>query len=102
VSLNFLSGKSLQVHFYLYVIQSASGKYYKGVSGHPLLRLAQHNNDEVQSTSGQGPWRFAGVFLFESKREALIQERKLKKYSREKLENWMSGRENIAGDLAQE
>ena len=88
--------------FYLYVIASASGKYYKGVSGHPLLRLAQHNNGEVQSTAGQGPWRFAGVYLFESKREALIQERKLKKYSREKLENWMSGRENIAGELVQE
>jgi predicted GIY-YIG superfamily endonuclease len=40
--------------------------------------------------------------LFESKREALIQERKLKKYSREKLENWMSGRENKAGELTQE
>jgi putative endonuclease len=88
--------------FYLYVIASASGKYYKGVSGHPLLRLVQHNNDEVQSTAGQGPWRFAGVFMFESKREALIQERKLKKYSREKLKNWMSGRENIAGDLVEE
>ena len=88
--------------FYLYVIESPSGKYYKGVSGHPLLRLAQHNNGEDQSTAGQGPWRFAGVFLFESKREALIQERKLKKYSREKLENWMSGRENIAGDLVEE
>ena len=88
--------------FYLYVIASPSGKYYKGVSGHPLLRLAQHNNGEVQSTAGQGPWWFAGVFLFESKRAALIQERKLKKYSREKLEYWMSGRENIAGELAQE
>jgi putative endonuclease len=88
--------------FYLYVIESPSGKYYKGVSGHPLLRLAQHNSNEVQSTAYQGPWRFVGVIAFESKREALIQERKLKKYSREKLETWLSGRENIAGDLAQE
>ena len=88
--------------FYLYVIETPSGKYYKGVSGHPLLRLAQHNNDEVQSTAGQGPWRFVGVIAFESKREALIQERKLKKYSREKLETWLSGRENIAGELTQE
>jgi putative endonuclease len=88
--------------FYLYVIASESGKYYKGVSGHPLLRLAQHNNGEVQSTAGQGPWRFAGVFLFESKREALVQERKLKKFSREKLENWISGWVNLAGELVQE
>jgi predicted GIY-YIG superfamily endonuclease len=43
-----------------------------------------------------------GVIAFESKREALIQERKLKKYSREKLETWLSGRENIAGELTQE
>ena len=88
--------------FYLYVIQSPSGKYYKGVSGHPMLRLQQHNSNEVQSTAYQGPWRFVGVIAFESKREALIQERKLKKYSREKLETWLSGRENIAGELTQE
>ena len=80
--------------FYLYVIQSPSGKYYKGVSGHPLLRLEQHNNHEVQSTAHQGPWRFVGVIAFESKREALIQERKLKKYSREKLEAWILVQEN--------
>ena len=86
--------------FYLYVIETPSGKYYKGVSGHPLLRLAQHNNDEVQSTAGQGPWRFVGVIAFESKREALIQERKLKKYSREKLETWLSGQENRVDEFA--
>jgi putative endonuclease len=67
-----------------------------------MLRLQQHNSNEVQSTAYQGPWRFVGVIAFESKREALIQERKLKKYSREKLETWLSGRENIAGELTQE
>lgn len=71
--------------FYLYIIQNTHGRFYKGVSANPNLRLLQHNNNEVVSTAQKGPWILVAVFHFCTKTEALIMERKIKKYSREKL-----------------
>ena len=71
--------------FYLYIIQNSNGRFYKGVSAQPKIRILQHNNNEVASTARKGPWKLVAVFLYPSKTEALIMERKIKKYSREKL-----------------
>ncbi|MEY3983563.1 MAG: hypothetical protein RL160_1120 [Bacteroidota bacterium] len=71
--------------FYLYIIQNNNGRFYKGVSAQPKIRILQHNNNEVASTAQKGPWKLVAVFLYPSKTEALIMERKIKKYSREKL-----------------
>ena len=81
--------------FYLYIIQNSSGTFYKGISQHPLLRLYQHNCNEVRSTAGKGHWTLLAVFLCDSKTNALIRERKLKKYSREKTLIYITQYENI-------
>jgi putative endonuclease len=81
--------------FYLYIIQNLDGAFYKGVSQHPNTRLKQHNNNEVRSTSHKGPWTLIAVFLCESKTDALIRERKLKKYSRVKTQIYIAQYENI-------
>jgi predicted GIY-YIG superfamily endonuclease len=81
--------------FYLYIIQNAHGRFYKGVSAQPKLRISQHNNNEVVSTAKKGPWKLVAVFHFHTKTEALIMERKIKKYSREKLFLKIADHQNI-------
>jgi predicted GIY-YIG superfamily endonuclease len=81
--------------FYLYIIQNAHGRFYKGVSAQPKLRILQHNNNEVVSTAQKGPWKLVAVFHFHTKTEVLIMERKIKKYSREKLFLKIADHQNV-------
>jgi putative endonuclease len=68
--------------FYVYIIQSeADLSYYKGFSENPLGRLLQHNNGDCTYTSGKLPWKLVYVEQCLTKREALIREKALKKYS---------------------
>ena len=75
--------------YYVYIIESESNRaYYKGFSEQPLVRLAQHNSGECSSTQKGIPWKLVFIQLFESKREALIREKVIKKYSRNYIK-WM-------------
>ena len=66
--------------FYVYIIKSLSkGIYYKGVSENFQRRLDQHNNGLSLYTSTAMPWELVYVEAHETKREALIREKKLKK-----------------------
>jgi putative endonuclease len=72
--------------FYVYIIQSQKdNSFYKGFSESPYQRLDQHNNGESQYTSSKVPWLLVCLLEFDSKTEALIKERKLKKYSNASL-----------------
>ncbi len=73
--------------YYVYIIQSGKdASYYKGYSEHPFLRLQQHNNKESHYTSDKVPWHLIFIQSFFTKREALIRERVLKKYSHNQIE----------------
>jgi putative endonuclease len=68
--------------FYVYIIQSQKdNSFYKGFSENPYQRLDQHNNAESHYTSTKIPWVLVCLLEFDTKTEALIKERKLKKYS---------------------
>ncbi|MES1181895.1 MAG: GIY-YIG nuclease family protein [Flavobacterium sp.] len=72
--------------FYVYIIQSQKdNSFYKGFSEDPYQRLLQHNNGESQYTSSKIPWVLVCILEFDSKTEALVKERKLKKYSNSSL-----------------
>ena len=82
--------------YYVYIIQSeADRSYYKGFSENPLLRLVQHNTGESQYTSVKIPWRLAYVEELPTKREALIREKVLKKYSHSQIEKLLTTGKNI-------
>jgi putative endonuclease len=82
--------------WFLYIIQSvASNKYYKGISQHPEARLLQHNLNEVRSTSQKGPWKLVALFACATKTEAIIRERKIKKFSTEKLRSKIASDQNL-------
>jgi putative endonuclease len=72
--------------FYVYILQSQiDGSYYKGFSENPLLRLEFHNQGKSSYTSKKIPWILVGILIFDTKKDALIKEKKIKKYGLESL-----------------
>ena len=91
--------------FYVYIIKSGCNKYYKGFSENPLLRLQFHNEGKSNYTSKYKDWELVALFKFDSKKDALEKEKKLKKYptkslialinsDRNILQNYLGGLEN--------
>jgi putative endonuclease len=80
---------------YTYIIQSLKDQsFYKGYSANPLSRLHQHNNFESKYTSAKVPWKLVHIEIFDTKREALIREKVLKKYSHFQLEALITSNKN--------
>ena len=72
--------------FYVYVIYSSEGDcYYRGFSENPLNRLDQHNSGWSTYTRKHDDWSLIHLEIYEFKREALIREKALKKYSKSQL-----------------
>ena len=83
--------------FYVYIIQSdADGSYYKGFSENPHKRLIQHNAGECTYTSRKTPWVIVYVEELPGKREALIREKVLKKYSHKQIQSLILTEKNIS------
>jgi len=81
-------------HF-VYIIYSKSADiFYRGYTTNPQKRLIQHNLNESKYTANKGPWRLVFLQSFLSKKEALIRERKLKKYSKAQVRDLMQSKSN--------
>jgi putative endonuclease len=75
--------------YYVYIIESvSSGIFYKGSTENYEKRLEEHNAGWNQFTRGKGPWKLIFVQEFDDKRDALIQEKKLKRCNKEYL-RWL-------------
>ena len=75
----------MENHF-VYIIYSEVGDcYYRGYSQNPKKRLQQHNNQESKFTSKFSDWRLVYVEKLVTKRDALIREKGLKKYSKAQI-----------------
>lgn len=69
--------------FYLYMIYSeVCDEFYKGITENPVQRLFEHNNALSRHTAGKGPWKLVYLKQFNTKKEALIQEKRIKKLNR--------------------
>jgi putative endonuclease len=74
--------------FYVYIIQSRiDDSFYKGYTEDYFERLIQHNKGLSAYTSRRTPWILVYLEIYDLKREALIREKKLKKYSHEQIQN---------------
>ena len=74
---------------YVYMIESQqSGIFYKGSTSDYVKRLTEHNEGINDYTKGKGLWILVFVQIFETKSEALVQEKKLKKCNKEYL-RWL-------------
>ncbi|MCW3122576.1 MAG: nuclease family protein [Flavipsychrobacter sp.] len=86
--------------FYVYIIQSKVDRsYYKGFSEDPATRLSQHNNGSSTYTMAKIPWQLVYVEELRSKREALIREKALKKYSHSQIEKLLGLSKNIVNNF---
>ena len=75
--------------YYVYMIESQqSGIFYKGSTSDYVRRLTEHNEDINVYTKGKGPWKLVFVQEFETKSEALVKEKKLKRCNKEYL-RWL-------------
>ena len=82
--------------YYVYIIQSQVDQtFYKGYTEQPLKRLAQHNAGEMNYSSKKIPWKLVALFSFQTKKEALIAEKKLKKYDHSRLAALINSNRNI-------
>ena len=61
-------------------------QYYKGFSEDITQRLLYHNENRSRYASNKGPWELVYSKVFETKKEALIEELRLKKLNRKSLE----------------
>ena len=73
--------------FYVYILFSESlDVYYKGFTSNVEGRLESHLLGESQFTSKAKDWKLVYTMNFETKRLALIEEKRLKKLNRASLE----------------
>ena len=81
--------------FYLYIIYSKSADvYYKGITENLKKRLFQHNNNLTRYSADKAPWIFVFLKEVETKKEVLIEEKRIKKLNRRSLELMFKSKEN--------
>ncbi len=72
--------------YYVYILYSREcNTYYKGFTNDVERRLFEHNNGLSRFTKGKGPWELVFIKEFSKKKEALVFERKVKRYNRNYL-----------------
>ena len=82
--------------YYVYIIKSQlDSSYYKGYSEEPLVRLKRHNQGESNYTRNKVPWQLVYIEELPTKRDALIREKALKKYSHLQIEQLILTSKNI-------
>jgi len=82
-------------HFVYIIYAEKFDKYYKGYTTNPENRLKQHNNKESRYTAYFTPWILMYLQKFDTKKEALIREKALKKFSKKSLINLIKSPKNI-------
>ncbi len=66
--------------FFVYIIKSSEGRYYIGSTQNIENRLAQHNNKTFKSwTNRYHDWKVVYSESYNSRKEALIRERQIKR-----------------------
>ena len=75
--------------YYVYILESeVDGDFYKGSTENYLKRFEEHNSGQSKFTSLKMPWKLVFVRSFEIKKQALIEEKRLKRCNKDYL-NWL-------------
>jgi putative endonuclease len=85
--------------YYVYILQSELGVYYKGYTSHPLLRLEEHNQGRSRYTSSKGPWKLVYLEKMPDKKSALIREKQIKRANHNYLQWLIKSDLNIVSDF---
>jgi|JI10StandDraft_1071094.scaffolds.fasta_scaffold36329_4 putative endonuclease len=72
--------------YYVYILFSQRlNIFYKGITQNPQKRLFEHNNDLSRFTAGKGPWDLVYLEEVNSKKDALLREKAIKKLNRRSI-----------------
>ena len=75
------------MNYIVYILYSKQiDLYYKGFSENLKQRLQDHNEGKSNFTSQTNDWKIVYNKSFETKKEALIEEKRLKKLNRKAIE----------------
>lgn len=73
--------------WFVYILRSDKDcDYYKGITENIERRLEEHNSGKSAFTSTKMPWQLVYLKEMPNKREALIEEKRLKRLNRNSLE----------------
>ena len=76
--------------FYVYIIYSKStASLYKGQTNNLVGRISRHNNGYEASTSRGRPWQLVWYCIKDTRREALLLEKKLKNLSVNRIKSFI-------------
>ena len=66
--------------YFVYILRSRStGRYYVGQTENIMARLARHNAGGANATRHGGPWELLYARAFETRAEAMREEKRIKK-----------------------
>jgi putative endonuclease len=78
--------------WFVYILRSdKDGDLYKGITEDIQRRLEEHNFGKSRFTSSKTPWQLVYQKEMPNKREAIIEEKLLKKLNRKSLEKLLKG-----------
>ena len=76
--------------YWVYILKNQEDIYYKGYTTDLDKRLIEHNSGLSRYTSNKGPWLIVYSKIFENKKEALIEEKRIKRLNVKSIENLIS------------
>jgi len=84
----------MENHWFVYICEAKTGRYYVGISNDPFLRLAKHNTGfGAKFARDQGPLKLVHISSpLPNKSEARKREIQIKGWSRAKKENLIFGK----------
>jgi putative endonuclease len=72
--------------WFIYILQSeVDGDFYKGITEDIDKRIYEHNTGQSQFTSTKMPWRLVYFKEMVSKKDAIIEEKRIKRLNRKSL-----------------
>ena len=74
-------GRQLTLTFQLYILRSkVAERFYIGVTANPEERLRRHNTGRTLSTKSYRPWEMVYQEEFNTRSEAVVREKQLKRW----------------------
>ena len=82
--------------YFVYILESfVDGDFYKGSCSDYRKRLGEHNSGESKFTRSKMPWKLVFARAFETKAEALIEEKRIKRCNKKYLRWYLKSPVNI-------
>ena len=80
----------MEKHFVYIIYSSTNDLFYKGYTTNVEQRIFNHNENKSRYTANKGPWKLVYTKQFLCKKEALIEEKRLKRLNRRSIEKLIS------------